>query len=399
MLRRTMSKILTVLELNEYVNSVLVRQPLLQNLNVSGELSNIHIHSSGHIYFTLKGETAAVKCVMFRSSASRLPYFPDEGQEVTVSGYVQLYVRDGQYQLYVKDIALSGEGELYRRYLALKKELEELGYFDEEIKKPIPRFVKRIGVVTSPTGAVIRDIINVATRRNPSVGILLYPVKVQGIGAAEEIAYAIDRLNTYDVDVIIAGRGGGSIEDLWAFNERVVAEAIFRSVKPVISAVGHQTDFTIADFVADLRAPTPSAAAEQATFDQLQLLNALADVQNKLNDIALGAVKDAGRRLLSIKSCYTLRNPERLISDRWQRLDGLNNRLESITDKELLCFRNKLNLLSASLKALSPEEVLNRGYAVIMDEDGRALNDVTGLKAGEDIQIKMKTGVRSAVVR
>lgn len=394
-----MSKVLTVLELNEYVNSVLTRQPLLQNLQVSGELSNVKLHSSGHIYFTLKSESAAVKCVMFRSSAMRLTVFPEEGQQVTVTGYVQLYVRDGQYQLYARDIALAGEGELYRRFLALKGELEKLGYFNEDAKKPIPRFVKKIGVATSPTGAVIRDIINVATRRNPSVQILLYPVKVQGLGAAEEIAYAIDRLNTYDVDVIIVGRGGGSMEDLWAFNERAVADAIFRSAKPVISAVGHQTDFTIADFVADLRAPTPSAAAEQVTFEREQLLSALNETRKKLQELALGAVKDAEKHLFNIKSCYMFRNPERLLSDRIQRLDALSNRLVNVTDKRLTSMKSRLSLLRVSVSAMSPDSVLNRGYAIVTDDRGKAVKDLTALKTGDGISIKMKTGTRDATVK
>lgn len=394
-----MSKTLSVLELNEYVNSVLSRQPLLQNLKVCGEVSNIHLHSSGHVYFTLKGETAAVKCVMFRSAVSSLSYLPSEGQSVTVSGYVQIYIRDGQYQLYVNEMELSGEGELYGRYLALKNELGKLGFFDEEIKKQIPQFVKKIGVVTSPTGAVIRDIINVATRRNPSIGILLYPVKVQGVGAAQEIAYAVDRLNNYDVDVIIVGRGGGSIEDLWAFNERVVAEAIFRSSKPVISAVGHQTDFTIADFVADLRAPTPSAAAEQATVDVVQILKGLNSTQKKLDDIASRAVKDAKKQLSSIFGSYTIRNPERLIVGMVQNLDNQRMRLENSFSKTLGDAKNKLKLLSAGLSALSPEAALNRGYAIITDKNGDILNDVTKMNSGEDISIRMKSGIRSALVR
>lgn len=392
-----MSNTITVLQLNEYVDTLLKRQPALQSLHVIGELSNIKFHSSGHIYFTLKSADAAVSCVMFRSAAAKLTFVPSEGQEVIVDGSVQLYVKDGKYQFYASNMSFSGEGALYKEFARLKQLLEAKGYFQD--KKPVPDNARKIGVVTSPTGAVIRDIINVATRRNPGIEILLYPVQVQGAGAAEQIAYAIRRFNEMkNVDVIIVGRGGGSIEDLWAFNELPVAEAIYASELPVISAVGHQTDFTIADFVADLRAPTPSAAAEVATQDMTEAARRAAQLYARAQRATLNLLNTKKREVASFANAYPVRNVDRLIDDRMQETDMLAQRLDNAMKNAMLSRRNGFDTLVTRIKAYSPQSALDRGYAIVTDENGKPVTQIERMSAGSKISLKMRDGQRTAVL-
>ena len=279
-----MKNVYTVKQVNSYIKNMFTQDFMLNRIYVKGEVSNLKYHTSGHIYFSLKDESGTIACVMFAGSRSGLSFHMEEGQQVVVLGAVSVYERDGKYQLYAREIILDGAGLLYERFEALKKELEEMGMFAAEYKQPIPRYARTIGVVTAPTGAAIRDIINVAKRRNPFVQILLYPALVQGDGAVSSIVKGIHMLEEKQVDVMIVGRGGGSIEDLWAFNEEIVARAIFECRTPVISAVGHETDTTIADYVADLRAPTPSAAAELAVVDYRQLVESVRIFKNQLAD-------------------------------------------------------------------------------------------------------------------
>ena len=262
-------------QVNRYIKNMFTQDYLLQKIYVKGEVSNCKYHTSGHIYFSLKDETGTLNCVMFAGHRRGLAFAMKNGDKVIVGGSVDVYERDGRYQMYAKEITLEGAGALYERYLALKQELEDMGMFAQEYKQPIPRFIRRLGVVTAPTGAAVQDIRNISYRRNPYLQIILYPALVQGAGAAESIVKGIQMLDKTDVDVIIVGRGGGSIEDLWAFNEEIVARAIFECSTPIISAVGHETDFTIADFAADLRAPTPSAAAELAVDDYRSVIEAV----------------------------------------------------------------------------------------------------------------------------
>jgi len=266
-----MGNIYSVTQVNNYIKNMFTQDYLLQGLSVQGEVSNCKYHSSGHIYFTLKDSGGAVACIMFAGNRKGLSFVLEEGQQVVVTGSVDVYSRDGRYQLYAREIKLAGMGRLFERFEALKRELQEMGMFAAEYKQPIPKYIRTLGVVTAPTGAAVRDIIQISMRRNPFVQIILYPALVQGDGAAESIVQGIRALERLNVDVMIVGRGGGSIEDLWAFNERIVAEAVFNCKVPVISAVGHETDTTIIDFVSDLRAPTPSAAAELAVYDVRQL--------------------------------------------------------------------------------------------------------------------------------
>lgn len=392
-----MSKAITVYQLNEYVDKLLKRQPELQNLSVIGELSNIKLHSSGHLYFTLKSAEAAVSCVMFRSSVSRLTFAPREGQEVVADGSVQLYVRDGRYQFYASSMNFSGEGALYKEFSVLKAQLEAAGYFDPAIKKAIP-VCRTIGVVTSPTGAVIRDIINVSRRRNPSIRIILCPVAVQGAGASAQIAAGIRAFNRWNnVDAIIIGRGGGSIEDLWAFNELEVAEAIHDSALPVISAVGHQTDFTISDFAADFRAPTPSAAAEVATYDVSERKLRLRDTGKRLDLAVQRKITTCRRELTQIREEYVFENKERFVADRVQDLDYLTTRYLSAAETQMQNRRHEAQTLRIKLETYSPEGTLARGYAMILDENKNVLSGVGEIR--EKAYISMRDGIKAVSVK
>ena len=361
---------LSVSELNEYARKLLAGDPLLRSVEVTGEISGYKRHYTGHRYFYLKDETARVQCVMFRQNALGLAFEPEDGMRVVVRGSASIFARDGNFQLYINSMRRAGQGELYVRFEQLKRKLSAEGLFDPARKREIPTMPRTIGVVTSVTGAAIRDIIHVARRRNPNVGIVVSPCAVQGASAAAEIVRAIERLNRANAcDVMLVGRGGGSIEELWAFNEEIVARAIAASRIPVISCVGHEIDFTIADFTADLRAPTPSAAAELAVPELDQLRGALDAVLQRLAS-SLGAGQQLRRLRLEGLQVSLNAAMRGLIPPRKALLDALGGRLKQIMPVRLERERHRLTALEASLRALNPGAVLERGYALVQQGDG-----------------------------
>lgn len=389
----------TVTQVNSYIRNMFTQDYMLQSVMVKGEVSNCKYHSSGHIYFTLKDAKGAIACVMFSQNRVGLRFRLEEGQQVVVSGNVDVYERDGRYQLYAKEIRQDGTGELFERYERLKRELEERGMFAREYKQPIPRYVRTLGVVTASTGAAVRDIINIAGRRNPYVQIILYPAIVQGEAAVPSIVNGIRAMERLGVDVIIVGRGGGSIEDLWAFNEEAVAQAIFDCPIPIISAVGHETDTTIADFVADLRAPTPSAAAELAVYD-------LEHLQDKLSEYAY-TMQHMIRRTLGrcrqetehygVRLKY-LSPVNRIRMKRTQAL-SLEERLQNGMEGRLRDSRHRLALYVEQLRGLSPLDKLNQGYAYAADSAGATLNSVDQVAVGDEIAVYVKDGSLRAAVK
>ena len=394
-----MQKVYSVGQINTYIRNMFTQDFVLNRVSVRGEISNLKYHTSGHIYFTLKDASAAIACVMFAGARGGLAFRMSNGQQVVVDGAVNVYERDGKYQLYATKIRQDGAGELYEKFLELKEELEEMGMFAPEYKQPIPKFVRRLGVVTAPTGAAIRDIINIATRRNPGIRIILYPAKVQGEGAAESVAAGLAALDTLGVDVIIVGRGGGSIEDLWAFNEETVARAIFSCHTPVISAVGHETDTTIADFVADLRAPTPSAAAELAVADVTAWLQALDEDALQLQRIMQRMIKDARSRLRECELRMRYAKPQQRLMQQKQRLDEYEERLRRAMQSLLEQTRHQLALSEERLRRLSPYEKLESGYGCILTEDGRRIRSVSQVAPGEVVQIYLADGRMTARIQ
>ena len=394
-----MQKVYSVGQINTYIRNMFTQDFVLNRVSVRGEISNLKYHTSGHIYFTLKDAAAAIACVMFAGARGGLAFRMSNGQQVVVDGAVNVYERDGKYQLYATKIRQDGAGELYEKFLELKEELEEMGMFAPEYKQPIPKFVRRLGVVTAPTGAAIRDIINIATRRNPGIRIILYPAKVQGEGAAESVAAGLAALDTLGVDVIIVGRGGGSIEDLWAFNEETVARAIFSCHTPVISAVGHETDTTIADFVADLRAPTPSAAAELAVADVTAWLQALDEDALQLQRIMQRMIKDARSRLRECELRMRYEKPQQRLMQQKQRLDEYEERLRRAMQSLLEQTRHQLALIEERLRRLSPYEKLESGYGCILTEDGRRIRSVSQVAPGEVVQIYLADGRMTARIQ
>lgn len=387
-------RIFTVTEINNYIKYLMQNDMLLSHLYVKGEISNFKHHSSGHAYFTLKDADSRIKCVMFKGNASKLKFTPEDGCAVILRGYFSIYERDGQYQLYTEDMIPEGTGSLYKAYEQLKKKLSELGYFDETRKKKLPFMPKAVGVVTSPTGAAVRDIISIIKRRCPCVDVLLYPVQVQGAGAENEIAEGIRYFNSKgNVDVMIVGRGGGSIEELWAFNEEVVAKAIYESGIPVISAVGHETDFTIADFAADLRAATPSAAAELAVPDKQALLGKVNQYQYVLNTAMANYIGSKRVRVERISRDNVFRQLERKILNMNQTLDILNKYLDYNMLNIMKNSRNELDKAVGKLGILNPESALGRGYGIIIrKEDGRLLTSIKEIKPAEELEIRLKDG-------
>lgn len=382
----------TVGQLNSYIKNMFVQDYLLQAVFVKGEVSNCRYHTSGHIYFTLKDSRGTLNCVMFAGNRKGLSFRMQDGQQVVVGGTVDVYERDGKYQLYAKQIILDGAGLLYERYERLKRELEELGMFAREYKQPIPRYVRTLGVVTARTGAAVRDIIQIASRRNPYIQIILYPAIVQGEEAAASVVNGIRALEQLGVDVMIVGRGGGSIEDLWAFNERAVAQAVFDCSVPIISAVGHETDTTIIDYVADLRAPTPSAAAELAVLDVRELFErmagyreVLAQRMNRRMQTCRETVKGYGKQLQILSPAgklrgyrqYQLRLEERLF-------DGMQ---QVLSEK-----RHGLELYAERMKGLSPLEKLTSGYSYVEDASGRNVRSAAKVSEGELLRIRMRDG-------
>ena len=391
-----MADILTVTSLNLYVKSLLENDRNLFDIAVEGEISNFKKYPSGHCYFTLKDENSLIKCIMFKSYAERLAFKPKDGMKVMVFGAVSVFERDGVYQIYAKSLIEDGMGDLHEKFEQLKAQLEKEGLFDDAHKKPIPLYPKVVGVLTSQTGAVIRDIINVSTRRNPNVYIRLLPVPVQGPGAAEQIAEKIRMMNEQKLaDVIIVGRGGGSLEDLWPFNEEIVARAIFESELPVISAVGHETDFTIADFVADLRAPTPSAAAELAVPDVYELKQKINNYQNRCR---MSLKKQIELMRLRYEKCMKSRiftDPMRRIRDMDVALDSYVQRMENKVKNIQKVKQAKYIELVAKLDTLSPLKTLTRGY-VLTEKDGVLVKSVKELKENDEVKLRFFDGEKSA---
>lgn len=393
-----MQNVYTVSQINSYIKNMFSQDFLLQSLSVKGEISNCKYHSSGHIYFTLKDMKGTISCVMFAGNRSGLAFRLVEGMQVIVRGTVDVYERDGKYQLYAKSIEQDGAGALYERFEKLKKDLEERGMFAQEYKKPIPGYVRTIGVVTAPTGAAVRDIINIATRRNPYVQIILYPAIVQGDAAPASIVNGIHALEEKQVDVIIVGRGGGSIEDLWAFNEECVAQAVFDCSVPVISAVGHETDTTIIDYVADLRAPTPSAAAELAVYDVMLTLQKIREGEALLNRLIRNKIEWNKIRLQAFQAKIQMNSPLGKVREKKTWLLNLEDKLTGAMNGQITEKRHKLAIYLEKLKGLSPLDKLNQGFSYVSDENGRTVTDVMQVNIGDNLQIYVKNGKLSAIV-
>ena len=370
----------------------------MQDVTVNGEISGFKRHISGHLYFTLKDDRAAVRCVMFKPNALRLTFFPKDGMQVQLHGSAGLYERDGSFQLNVRSMEKTGDGQLFARFMAYKQELEALGWLDPSIKKPIPKLPRCIGVVTSKTGAAIEDIRNVTARRFPSMPLILYPASVQGERAAKEIAAAIRKADAeHRCDVLIVGRGGGSMEDLWCFNEPEVAQAIHECSLPVISAVGHETDFTIADFVADLRAPTPSAAAELAVDDFRSVLENFRMYGDRLQRAMNSKTALFSARLKSYETRFQYLSPESMLREKRQYASDMEERLRSFMEQKLTEKRHELAIWIQRFEGLSPLRKLNGGYAFVSDSDGHVVTEISQIKKGDRISIAVTDGVIEAV--
>lgn len=389
----------TVSDLNQYIKNKIAEDEYLNTILVKGEISNFKNHYTGHMYFTLKDENSLIKCIMFKTYAQKLHFLPKDGMKVVIAGGVSVFERDGVYQIYAKAMEEDGVGDLYTKYQELKKRLEEQGLFDEAHKKPIPLMPKVVGVLTSQTGSVIRDIINVSTRRNPNVHIRLLPVPVQGDGAAERIAEGIDYMNKNKLaDVLILARGGGSLEDLWPFNEEIVAHSIYHSEIPVISAVGHETDFSISDFVADLRAPTPSAAAELAVADVYELKQKINANQNRLRMALMKKVEFMKLRYEKCMASSIFREPTRKINENYIQLDTYIKQLENVIKTKQEKEKSKYIELVAKLDAFSPLKTLTRGYS-ITEKQGKIIKSKNEITTGDSIQIRFVDGKIEAEVK
>ena len=390
---------ITVSDLNQYIKNKIAEDEYLNEILVKGEISNFKNHYTGHMYFTLKDEKSLIKCIMFKSYAQKLNFMPKDGMKVFLFGGVSVFERDGVYQIYVKAMEEDGLGDLYTKYQELKNKLEEQGLFDEEHKMPIPKMPKVIGVLTSQTGSVIRDIINVSTRRNPNVVIRLLPVPVQGEGAAQKIAEGIQYMNRNKLaDVLILARGGGSLEDLWPFNEEIVAHSIYHSEIPIISAVGHETDFTIADFVADLRAPTPSAAAELAVPDSYEIKQKIITYQNRLRMALLKKVEVMKLRYEKSMSSFVFKEPTRRVQENYIRIDNCVKQLEMLIRAKQEKEKMKYSELIAKLDAYSPLKTLSRGYS-ITQKGGKVVKTQAELKSGDVLAIRFVDGQVEAKVK
>ncbi len=393
-----MGSIYSVGQVNSYIKDMFVQNALLRRINVRGEISNCTYHRTGHIYFSLKDHTGAISCVMFKGDSQSLTFQMQEGQKVVVSGNISVFERDGKYQLYAREIQLDGEGALYQQYMQLKRKLEALGLFSAEHKKPIPLYAGTIGIVTAPTGAAIRDIIKVSYRRNPYVQLILYPALVQGTQAAQSIVQGIRTLDAYGVDVIIVGRGGGSIEELWAFNEEPVARAIFACRTPVISAVGHETDTTIADLVADLRVPTPSAAAEQAVLEYRQLVNHMELLKNQLADRIEQKIHLYRQRLEHDRLRFLYAGPQNKLNEKKQYIAELMDRFPKEMQGKILDRKYQIGLLAERLDGISPLKKLQQGYSYTELSDGKAFRCLKQVEPGDMVTIHVTDGrVRARV--
>ena len=387
-----MKNVYTVRQVNSYIKNMFAQDFMLNRIYVKGEVSNLKYHTSGHIYFSLKDESGTIACVMFAGSRSGLSFRMEEGQQIIVLGVVDVYARDGKYQLYARKIVRVGVGLLYERFELLKKELQEMGMFAPEYKQKIPKYIRRLGVVTAPTGAAVRDIINITKRRNPFVQIILYPALVQGEGAAESIVKGIHALEAEKVDVMIVGRGGGSMEDLWAFNEEAVARAVFDCSVPVISAVGHETDTTIIDFVADLRAPTPSAAAELAVYDFMEMKKNLKLREGRLLHFMQLILERKRQKLEQYSLRMRAYHPQQRLNEQRQFAADAENRLRREMMRRLEQEKYRLGLMAERLKGLSPLEKLSQGYAYVENSSGANVRTVSNVKQGEQITVYVTDG-------
>lgn len=395
-----MQYILSVTQINRYIKEIVSKDLILSNLWVKGEISNFKHHYTGHMYFTLKDETSLLKCVMFKSAASGLGFMPENGMKVIIRGYISVFERDGQYQLYAEEMQPDGIGNLHIAFEQLKKKLADEGLFDEQKKKRLPFLPRSIGVVTSLTGAVIRDIMNVINRRFNNVQLKVFPVQVQGNGAAQQISEAIRKLNSLNcVDVIIVARGGGSLEDLWPFNEEIVARSIFESQIPVISAVGHETDFTISDFVADLRAPTPSAAAELVIPEKAELKKKILDINVRLRNSVLKVLRFKKNEYERLSGSTAFRQPYNIVYQSRMRLDVLDKYLFKAIDSTVERTRSKLGILAAGLDALSPLGIMARGYSIARKKNaGPVIKSVDQIFNGDEIEVMLKDGRIDCIV-
>ncbi len=379
-------------QVNQYIKNMFAQDFLLERILVRGEVSNCKYHASGHIYFTLKDTAGAIACVMFAGNRRGLTFRMKEGDNVIVSGSVQVYERDGKYQLYAREISLDGVGERYVRLEQLKRELAEMGMFAPEYKRPVPAYARTIGIVTAPTGAAIRDIQTIASRRNPTVQLILYPALVQGDGAVASIINGIHALEQLGVDVMIVGRGGGSIEDLWAFNEEAVARAVFDCSIPVISAVGHETDTTLIDYVADLRAPTPSAAAELAVWKLDTAHGHIEDLRLQMDQLMRGQIAQLRSRLESLTLQMKYASPENQLNMRLQYIMDLEDRMTKRMEQLLSEARHRMQLLAQRLESGSPLRKLSAGYSLVTDEQGNIVNDFERIETGMVLTLHMLDG-------
>lgn len=394
------NQVLTVSQLNLFIKDILGQIPILGDIQIRGEISNFKHHSSGHMYMSLKDATGVLRAVMFRTSAMTLKFIPKDGMQVVARGRISVYERDGQYQLYINSMEQDGKGDLYRRFEELKAKLQAEGLFSPEHKKAIPQYPKRIGVITAPTGAAVRDIINIISRRYPACDICLYPSLVQGDGAAQSVIKGIEYFNaTNSADVLIVGRGGGSIEDLWAFNEESLARAIFASEIPIISAVGHETDFTISDFVSDLRAPTPSAAAELAVPSVDELYDRIKGFEVQLKNSCTRIIENKRLLLKRYSEQRVLRDPVSIIAEKGIYVDHLSKMLEVAAKGILKGKENELGICASKLQGLSPLNTLARGYSVVRGQGGEVLSTVKDAKNAGEVKITLTDGTVDAVVK
>lgn len=393
-----MRNVYSVKQVNAYIKNMFNQDFMLNRIYVKGEVSNCKYHTSGHIYFTLKDESGTIACIMFARQRAGLTFRMQEGQQVIVFGSITTYERDGKYQLYANEVMLDGAGLLYERYETLKKELVEMGMFAKEYKQPIPQYAKRVGIVTAPTGAAIRDIMNVAARRNPYVQLILYPALVQGDGAKESIIAGIQMLEQKQVDVMIVGRGGGSIEDLWAFNEEEVARAVFECSVPIISAVGHETDTTIIDYVADLRAPTPSAAAELAVFEYHAFTDQLLESERRLKKELFTHIQKERTRIEAYQMRMKYLHPGMKLLQQKQQVVNMEEELRRKMKERIQQARYALSIRIEKMKGLSPLQKLNQGFSYVTDKTGQALTSVEQAVPGETLTVYVMDGkIRAAI--
>lgn len=382
---------LDISEANSYIKRILINDPILYNLRVKGEISNFKVHSSGNVYLSLKDEKSKLNCIIFKSNYDKSLKL-DNGVKIIASGYISVYERDGAYQLYINEVEIEGIGNLYIEFNKLKEKLKKEGLFDTKYKKEIPKMPKSIGIVTSPTGAVIRDIINVTKRRFPKVDIKLYPVNVQGEKSAKDVCEGIEFFNKMEnVDTIIVGRGGGSLEELWSFNEEIVAKEVFKSKIPIISAVGHETDFTICDFVSDMRAPTPSAAAEIATPDLSQIYYKLDNIRNRMNRSLNNQVTLDNEKLVNTFEKINNYMKNYVIRDKVIQLDQIYDKINFRLEQNLETSKEKLSKKAALLHNLSPLATISRGYSIV-EKDNKVINSIKEVDVNEDINITLKDG-------